>query len=682
MFIVSPIFLAIGIAIYHWLSFEPAYWVYIALAVIVVIFIILLGKIRKNQKAFLSINLIINGFLLAKLQVILIDTTMLQKPLEGINVIGQITKIELMDQGIKRIILRDVQIEPPFNHIILDGLQITVRSKKTNINLFDRIKLRVSLFPPATPVFPDGYNFYRGLWFQGISAIGFSSSTPQIVVHTKTEIYEVFEYYLQSTREQLTNKINAVMSKDQAAIARALILGDQHAVSDKIVQDMRDSGLAHLLSVSGLHLSLICLLTFAFSRRLLIFYPLNKIPLSPKKVAAILAIIVAFIYLFLTNAAIPTQRSFIMMTLLMIGILIDRHVFGFTTLAWAAIVILVFQPFTLLTASFQMSFVAVATIIAINNRSYQNQQRLLIQRLKKTSYVRQIINYITQLMVVSFWVGIAITPITLYHFQQTSLYAVLANMVAIPITSFIVMPAALIAVCLSTIGLQDIFFVIMGIGIEAILYIAHWVSLLPASSIIIDNVHIISVFLSVAAVFIWLIAYIPYRRLLSVLTLVVVLCISWFFPRKTPDILVALKEKQIAISDDNKGYYIIVGQKDSFLMEIMSKRLKETRIIPLSFLNRNPAFTCDWYHCTYELNNKKIAIIYRSAEIDWLCDQVEVVIDLTARLPTMCPNTNVVLINEANAQPFYWGWDYGDRFYFLSTQDIIGQRPWSLEYTK
>jgi competence protein ComEC len=131
---------------------------------------------------------------------------------------------------------------------------------------------------------------------------------------------------------------------------------------------MRDSGLAHLLSISGLHIGLAAGLFFFGLRFGLAFIPAIALRYPVKKWAAVLAIAAALLYAGLAGWTTPTQRSVIMAGIAFLAIILDRSPISLQLVAWAAFLVLLFQPDSLLGASFQMSFAAVFALVVVFER--------------------------------------------------------------------------------------------------------------------------------------------------------------------------------------------------------------------------------------------------------------------------------------------------------------------------
>ncbi|NDC55981.1 MAG: ComEC/Rec2 family competence protein, partial [Alphaproteobacteria bacterium] len=242
------------------------------------------------------------------------------------------------------------------------------------------------------------------------------------------------------------------------------------AISDDTLQAMRASGLQHILSISGLHLAVVAALCFVFLRQLLACVPFLALNFPIKKWAAAGALLSIVVYTWLTGAQIPTLRAMLMAGVVFVAVMADRRALTLRTLALAAILLLIIKPFALYSASFQLSFAAMLALLAWYERSGKNPPRGLWQKIGL---------FFAGLLITSLLATMATAPLTLYHFQQFSLYGVLANVVGVPLTTFIIMPAALLVYVLQPLGLHAWALAIMGWGVDILMIIATAVAALP-----------------------------------------------------------------------------------------------------------------------------------------------------------------------------------------------------------
>ena len=236
-------------------------------------------------------------------------------------------------------------------------------------------------------------------------------------------------------------------------------------------------GLAHLLSISGLHIGLVAgILLFGLRAGLALIPPL-ALRIPTKKVAAIAALAATGGYVLLAGAPVPAQRAFVMTAIVMVAILTDRSALTMRLIAWAAAAVALVRPEAVLGASFQMSFAAVTALIATHEALAKKRSR------GPRTLASRVTRELAAVALTSFIAGTATAPFAAYHFHRLADYGVLANLVAVPITGFWVMPLAILAFALMPFGLEGWALVPMGWGIEAIIVVAQWVAALPGAAV-------------------------------------------------------------------------------------------------------------------------------------------------------------------------------------------------------
>ncbi len=218
--------------------------------------------------------------------------------------------------------------------------------------------------PPPQPVTPGGYDFARHLYFLQIGAVGFAYSPPAPLADQRPTLASRAAASIEQARLTLTRRILAAAPGDRGAIVAAVVTGKREAISDEAEAVFRDSGLTHLLSISGLHIGLATgIIFFSLRAGLSLIEPIAlRYPI--KKWAAVAAILSGAAYLALSGNAWPAQRSFLMTAVVYIAIIADRRAFSLRNVAIAAFIILVLAPEAVANPGFQMSFAAVTALIA------------------------------------------------------------------------------------------------------------------------------------------------------------------------------------------------------------------------------------------------------------------------------------------------------------------------------
>lgn len=322
------------------------------------------------------------------------------------------------------------------------------------------VKLRARLMPPAPPAVPGAYDFERVAWFDALGATGRGFAPVEIVTPGEAR---------SRLRERLTAHVHSRIEGSAGGIAAALVTGDRGAIGEEDAEALRRSGLAHLLSVSGLHVTAVVGATMLLVLRLLALSPALALRWPLPVVAAGAAGLAAIGYTLLTGAEVPTVRSCIAALLVLAAMILGREAITLRLVAFGALVVLLLWPEALMGPSFQMSFAAVTAIVAL----YESKGvRGWFER-REEGWPRRLGRSIASLLLTGLVVEIALTPIALFHFHKSGLYGALANIVAIPLTTFIVMPFEAAALAFDLVGLGAPFWWAAEQGLRLLLWIAH-----------------------------------------------------------------------------------------------------------------------------------------------------------------------------------------------------------------
>ena len=323
----------------------------------------------------------------------------------------------------------------------------------------------------------------------------------------------------------LSARIKAGVSQVASGPAAAIITGDRSSLTRAQLQDLRRSNLAHLLAISGLHVALLTGLVFGFFRRLCLLNTNAFLHFSAKKIAAGLAILVGLYYLLISGAAVSTQRAFIMVSIVMLGVFFDRRALSLHSIALAALVILAWRPEDVSSAGFQMSFAATIALVTVFQR---------IPTLPGFSRWRRM--PVISLVLSSLVAGLATAPFSAAHFNQVSHYGLLANILSLPVMGFLVAPSAVLAMMLMPFGAEAVGLWGVDLGLRWILAVAHFFAQ-PASAVTFvaePDAWILPLFSASCA---WIILWRGWGKGLGVLGVVAVL-IGWHESDR-PDILIA-----------------------------------------------------------------------------------------------------------------------------------------------
>lgn len=332
------------------------------------------------------------------------------------------------------------------------------------------VRLRARLAPPPPMALPGTYDFARDAWFKRIGAVG-KAMGPVAVVKPAGR------GGLDAVRHRLAQHIRQRLPGDDAGIAVALVTGDQNSVSEADADAMRNSGLTHLLSVSGLHIAAVVAAAMLLSLKLLALSERLALRFNLVLVSAGVAAAAGISYTLLTGAQVPTVRSCVAALLVLLGIALGRDAISMRLIAVGALAVLLFRPEALAGPSFQMSFMSVTAIVALHSTQWA---RKLFQRRDEGILVR-IARGLLAIVLTGPAVELALIPFALFHFHRSGLYGVGANIVAIPLTTFVIMPAEAAALLFDTIGLGAPFWWVTGQAIGGLLRLAHAVAAAPGA---------------------------------------------------------------------------------------------------------------------------------------------------------------------------------------------------------
>jgi len=326
------------------------------------------------------------------------------------------------------------------------------------------IKLRARLQPPPPMALPGSHDFARDAWFQGIGGVGRAIGPVELVVPSRGG-------GLDALRDRLGRHIRKQLPDAAGGIATALATGDQAAVGEEDADAMRRSGLAHLLSVSGLHIAAVVGAAMLLTLKLLALSERLAVRFSLVLVAAGFGALAGVAYTLLTGMQVPTVRACIASLLVLGGIALGRDAISLRLVGVGALVVLVFRPEAIAGASFQMSFAAVISIIALHQWAPVRRWLAPREEVLSMSVARGLFG----LLLTGLVVEIALIPFALYHFHRAGLYGVAANIIAIPLTTFVIMPLEAGALLLDVAGWGAPAWAATGWTIDALLRLAHTV---------------------------------------------------------------------------------------------------------------------------------------------------------------------------------------------------------------
>lgn len=479
----TPVLIGLGIGLYFLAPAEPD-WRPPAVMLGTLLLALLILPRGAGRLLAGALALVALGFLAALWRTLDVAAPVLDHRMRPASLEGRVDAIERKGQ-------REARIEISVRALgqLAPGhwparVRVTARTPvPADLRVGDRIATRVLLWPPPPPSMPGDFDYGRDLFFARIGALGVTIAP--VTVTARAEDGD--RMGIERLRQTVSARIRAAVPGPEGALGDAFVTGYRAAIPKSVDEAMRNSGLSHLISISGLHMSMVVGIVFlmvrgglALSERMALRYPI-------KKWAAALAGIAAFAYLGLSGASVPAQRSFLMALLMLVAVMLDRQPLSLRFVAAAASVLLLLRPEALLNVSFQMSFAAVFALIAIHGELslWRNRRRGARPEAKpQPILLRGVLRGVAAvgaILLSSVIAELAVAPAALYHFHQTALYGMAANLVAIPLTGIWIMPCLVLGVVLMPLGLEVWPLKLAGLGLDVVIRVAEIVSAQPGA---------------------------------------------------------------------------------------------------------------------------------------------------------------------------------------------------------
>jgi competence protein ComEC len=671
-----PVAFGAGIGVYFALPFEPVWPIALAMAGIALCAIAIFTSIGNAflRAALALIAAVSLGFATAKLREEVVAAPVLLQPMGPSSLMGRVEYAQAHGRGV-RVVLDDLQSTRIDDAAIPYRIRISFRTGAEALKPGDRIRATAVLMPPPGPAAPGAYDFGRTAFFNRLGAVGYAYGRPALIAHASRSLIGAgLGDAIERLRFRMTERIHSVLPGSTGAIAAALITGDRGGISDSDEQALRDAGLAHVLAIAGLHMALVGLGIFWLVRALLAASPFLALRYPIKKWAAGAALLGAGFYLVISGAGPPTIRAFTMLAMLLTAVLFDRPVLSMRSIALAASIILLIEPESVIEPGFQMSFAAVAGLIAVAEWEQARRQKDGPAGPKAFAGVRR---YVRGIATTSFVGSIATVPFAIYHFDRATHYAVLGNLLAMPIMGFVTMPAAALSVGLMPFGLDALPLKVMGFGIDAMLAVGHWVSALPGAATVAATWPV-SALVAISLGGLWCVIWRRGWRWLGLVP--VALGIVLAYGARAPDILVARDGQTAAVRLSNGSLAFVRAPRDSYAAEEWLKRDGDSRSIADAIASPRDNIHCDADGCIANLRSRMtLAFPSRIDAFAEDCERADILIAATAP-PAGCARPRLLLKRDAVE-------DAGGYAIWLSplrtesVQQSRGNRPWSRAVT-
>ncbi len=676
-----PVLFGCGIAVYFSLPEEPS-----AVSVAGMVLVALALRLVFHRGA---VGLLLTGALLCMacgvaagtLRTALVHAPMIIKPTGSVEITGWVERWEAREGERNRVTLRIKEIKGWSQERLPRRVRVSA-SADTPPRVGQPARLTARLLPPPEPVAPGAFDFGKRAYFMGLGAVGYAVSRLETPDNAEAAPLDLrLRAVIATLRAQVGDRIDAALEGRSAGVAKALIIGERAGIPEEVRDALRRSGLAHILAISGLHMAIMAGSLYWLVRVMLTLAPGIALRFPIKKWAAAAALLGAFFYLLLSGAAVSTQRAFLMSAVMLLAVMLDRPAISLRNVLIAALLILALMPESLLDVGFQMSFAAAGALIAVYERTRlprlmsprsDGRFRGLFAGLGVTG------TFLLGIAATTLIAGVAVAPIAAYHFHHSINYSLAGNLLAMPIVSLWVMPAALIVLILLPLGLEAPALVVMAAGVDVVIAIADWVGSLPGAVVPVPAFAPASLgAMAIGALwfFIW------QRARWRYLGLAVIGAGAIFATQgHQPDILIEREGKVVAVRGDDGRFIASPGRAGQFSLEKWLEADADPR--PPAEVRGADGMSCDDHSCVVRTHGLVVSILEHAAALSEDCRRTDILLTRLRDIgPCLGPRliitgndlrlkgAHAVRIDASEAQP---------RLIVRTTGEARGRRPWSM----
>jgi len=612
------------------------------------------------------------GIACAKFETLMAEAPVLKRKMFRAVVSGYVERLEPRPARGPRITIRVAAIQGLKPEETPYRVRIRLLSAAQNLQPGAAIEIAAMLAPPMRPALPGGYDFARSAFFEQIGAVGYARSRLKRVALPPAPWGLSVKLAVQRVRHALSERIMAAVPGERGAIANALMTGERGLISTETLAAYRNAGLLHILSISGLHMAIMAGTVFFAVRLLLAAWPSVALRYPIKKWAALASVNAALAYLLISGATHATQRAFVMVLIAMCAVALDRPAIALRNVAIAAAALLIIAPSSLLNVGFQMSFAAVIALVAAYEyaRDRRGSKPPGVPRGAGVQMILFFAGIIGSTVVAS----LAVAPIAAYHFHKGQIYGVLANLIAVPVCNFLVMPAALLSFIAMPLGLEAWPLAAMAEGIDVMTWCARTVAGLPGAVVHIPTFSIFSFSLIILGM-LWFCLWRTNWRFWGGFLVALGLCLAPL--RSAPDVLVAEGGRLVAVRQAD-GRFAVAPGRHRRAYELSRWLENDGDIRKGHAVKAGGAFRCDPAGYTIKFKNFYIAISVSPASLADDCRRAYLLI-LSYPKPQSCKPGGMTLdfwqLRDGGTHAIRI--DNAGVLHVARVEDMRGNRPWA-----
>jgi competence protein ComEC len=675
-FLWLPVFFGAGVGIYFELLEEPDFTLSLGLFIAALALRILA---RGYLFAFLLTSILLclaAGFFAAKLRTEIVAENTLGRH-GAYNLEGFVESFDRRTSKRSRAVIRLTSMKYKDQDVAKRPFRVRV-SVRGAVTLVpgSTVKLLAILGPPPEPVMPGGFDFARMSYYQGIGASGFALSKPVVLEPRELPWDLKFRSRLAELRARIGARITSVLPGQTGEIAAALTVGQTAGISESTHNELRASGLAHVTSISGLHMSLVAGIVYWFLRWLLAWFPSIALRFPVRTIAGGAGLACVTVYLLLSGAAIAAVRSYLMIAVVFLAILLNRPALSLRNIALAGLLILIVLPDSLIDVSFQMSFAATAALIA----GYEHFGRYLHfeARNVRERLTWQPVYIVGGVLVTTLTAGLAVEPFSAYHFHNLTTYSALGNLLGGPPVDLLAMPAMIVSLIAMPFGLDEWPLAVMGLGVDGMMIAAKGVASIPGSLVIVPAFPFAALLVIVCGG-LWLVIWRRPWRLLGLAAIGIGVALTSIHGK--PDVLVDRDGKVVAIRDRYGKLQAPKSRRGFYALGQWLRADGDGRT-PKEASTGAGGWRCDKTACVVMVKGKQVSHTMKREAVQEDCERAAILATpLDLYLP--CPAPKVLLDRGAL-------WEKGAAAIWIKDGRIIvkraagprGVRPWAPEHRR
>lgn len=409
-----------------------------------------------------------------------------------VEVTGFVEQVDLRRVG-ARFVLRLTSAQELDNDAIPYRVRLTT-NRTPDFETGAHVALKARLLPPARAALPGGYDFARDAYFARLGGVGNAlGRIEKMEPPDPPPLALRFSAAVDRFRNALVQRVVERLPGDAGAIAAAMVAGKRDHLSREARELIREAGIFHIITISGVQMTLVAGIFFVGLRRLLALSQTLALNYPIKKWAAVMAILGAVAYDIFTGSRVGAERALVMTVIMLLAAIFDRPSLSMRNLALAVVFVVAVEPEALLGASFQLSFAAVAALVAVWEARLAAQARdratpltaagggRFGEWLAWASAARW--HGLGAVLFATLCATAATASFMASDFHELSPYVLIGNPLTLTIIEFFAVPAALVGSALYPFGLDGPVWLYLGLGIEIILHAARGLAAMPASTV-------------------------------------------------------------------------------------------------------------------------------------------------------------------------------------------------------